>query len=143
MDLPTDSILMSLSLSVRSHHSIICELSCLFMALTIACPIPFKPSGKHILGTKNTGADPLSWPQTYPTWASATAVNSQLGTCQAFRVPFKLLSVIATIVSSAKTGVAYEPEMTKLLTPGLRILATGLHECASTTSFSRGSHWSK
>ena len=129
--------------AARSHRPAVRDLSRFLLALTLACPIPFKHSGKHLPGIDNHGADALSRPKDYPTWASATAQQSQLETCQAYRVPFKLLSVIATIISSAKTGEVYEPPTTALLTLELVTLSTGYKGSGSHSSLSRGSHRSR
>jgi len=137
------SALSWLRYAARSHRPLVRELSRFAMGLTLASPLSFKLSGRHIKGTLNVGADVLSRPADWPTWASATKEHSPLGTCQAYRVPFELLSELATIVSSAKTGEAFEPETTALLTLELTTLGTGSSESACNSSFSRGSHRSK
>jgi hypothetical protein len=129
--------------AARSHRPVVRELSRFLMALTLACPISFKLSGKHIQGVKNNGADALSRPWEYPTWACATKQQSQLVDCQAYRVPSELLSTIASIISSAKTGAAFEPPMTRLLTLVPTTLSTGYEESGSTSSASRRTHRSR
>jgi len=107
------------------------------MALTLAAAaVPFKVSGLHIAGVLNTEADTLSRfnsPDEHR-WDFVINKHSQLGTCQAFRLPHRLLSAIATIVSSAKTGVPYEPPTTALLMLEPTTLRTGSANSASTTS---------
>jgi hypothetical protein len=129
--------------AARSHRPSVRELSRFLLGLTLACSIPFKLSGRHIQGKKNVGADALSRPLEFPTWASATEQCSRLQTCQAYRVPFELLSALATIISCAKTGAVYEPPMTKLLTLALTTLSTGSADSASTSSASRPTHRSR
>lgn len=126
--------------AARSHRPVVRDLSRFFMALTLACPISFKLSGRHIQGKKNVGADALSRPADFPTWACATRAHSPLKTCQAYRVPSELLSSIAMIISAAKTGEEYEPAMTRLLTLELTTLSTGFDERGSNSSYSRGTH---
>ena len=129
--------------AARSHRPIVRELSRFAMALTLACPHSIKLSGEHLKGDLNKGADALSRPTEYPTWASATQQHSPLSNCQAFRVPYELLYTIAMIISSAKTGVLFEPEMTKLLNLELTTLSVGFNETSTQSSFSRGSHRAK
>jgi hypothetical protein len=113
------------------------------MALTLSCPYSLKLSSKHLSGKENQGADALSRPRDFPTWACATRRHSPLLNCQAYWVPYELLSVIAMIILSAKTGEVYEPEMTRLLTLELTTLSVGSNETSSQSSFSRGSHRKK
>jgi hypothetical protein len=129
--------------AARSHRPIVRELSRFAMALTLSCPYSLKLSSKHLSGKENQGADALSRPRDFPTWACATRRHFPLSNCQAYRVPYELLSVIATIISSAKTGVVYEPETTRLLTLELTTLSVGSNETSSQSSFSRGSHRTK
>jgi hypothetical protein len=62
--------------------------------------------------------------------------HSPLATCQAYRLPRELLSMIATIISSAKTGAPYKLPMTRLLTLVPSTLFIGSEGNASTTSLS-------
>ena len=125
--------------AARSHRPVVRELARLFMSLTLACAdIPFKVSGRHIAGVLNTIADTLSRfnsPEEHK-WAYVIGKHSQLATCQAYRLPRALLSTIATVISSAKTGVPFEPQTTALLTAELCTLRTGSANSASTTSLS-------
>ena len=129
--------------AARSHRPVVRDLSRFAMALTLSCPFSLKLSGRHLKGKLNKGADALSRPKEFPTWACATRMHSPLSNCQAYRVPYELLCTIATIISSAKTGVAFEPEMTKLLTLELITLSVGSNETSSQSSYSRGSHRTK
>jgi hypothetical protein len=129
--------------AARSHRPIVRNLSRFFMALTLASSASFKLSGSHIKGVDNMGADALSRPSDHPTWASVIAHHSPLATCPAYRVPFPLLSTLASVISSAKTGAAFEPPMTKLLTLVPTIMSTGSSSTARTSSLSRGAHRSK
>ena len=126
--------------AARSHRPLVRELSRFVMDLTLVCPHSLKLTGKHLSGSLNKGADALSRPNDYPTWASATQQHSPLSTCQAYRVPSMLLSSIAMTVLSATTGEAFEPEMTKLLTLALTTLSVGCNEMSTQSSYSRGSH---
>jgi hypothetical protein len=125
--------------AARSHRPLVRELSRFAMGLTLVCPHSLKLTGKHLSGSLNKGADALSRPNDYPTWASATQQHSPLSNCQAYRVPSMLLSSIAMTVSSAMTGEAFEPEMTKLLTLALTTLSVGCNEMSTQSSYSRGS----
>jgi hypothetical protein len=100
----------------RSHRPAVRALARFGMQLTLACPHPLKLSGRHLAGSLNKGADALSRPQEFPTWASVIEHHSPLARCQPYRVPFELLSTLATIITAAETGAVFEPEMTKLLT---------------------------
>lgn len=129
--------------AARSHRPMVRELSRFALALTLACPQSLKLSGEHLKGDLNKGADALSRPLDYPTWASATQQDSRLSSCQAYRVPYELLYTIAMILSSAKTGEVFEPEMTRLLNLELITLSVGFGETSTQSSFSRGSHRGK
>ena len=137
------SALSWLRYASRSHRPIVRELSRFAMGLTLACPLSLKLTGKHLSGILNKGADALSRPEKFPTWASAIAHHSPMKTCQPYRVPFELLSAIAKTCSSTKTGEVYEPEMTKLLTLALTTLSIGSDGMSRQSSLSRGSHRSR
>ena len=137
------SALSWLRYAARSHRPAVRELSRFALALTLACSFDMKLSGRHLAGSLNTGADALSRPQEFPMWDCAIKQHSPLAHCQAYRVPFELLSVLAEIISSAKTGVAYEPPTTELLTLALSTLSTGSGNSSSQSSLSRNSHRSK
>lgn len=129
--------------AARSHRPVVRELSRFFLALILASPVSFKLSGSHIRGMENCGADALSRPSAYPTWASVIEHHSPLVTCQAYRVPFPLLSTIASIISSAKTGAVYAPPTIELLTLAPTIMSTGSANMAQTSSLYRSAHRSK
>lgn len=137
------SALSWLRYAARSHRPMVRDLSRFALALTLACPQSLKLSGEHLKGDLNKGADALSRPLDYPTWASATQQDSRLLNCQAYRVPYELLSTIAMILSSARTGEVFEPEMTRLLNLELITLSVGFGETSTQSSFSRGSHRGK
>ena len=137
------SALSWLCYASHSHQPIMRELSHFALGLTLASPIPPKLVGSHIKGDLNLGADALSWPKEYTTWACATKQHSPLGTCQAYQVLHELLPVLAMIVTLAKTGVAYKPPTTALLTLEPTTLVTGWLELGLNSSYSRGSHQSK
>lgn len=96
-------------------------LACFGMDLIISCPVPHKISGRHLAGLLNIKAGALSRFSEPPkgggrTWASVTSLCSRLETRQAYCLPHKLLSMLATIISSATTGEQFEPQTTQLLT---------------------------
>ena len=66
------SALSWLRYASHSHQPIMWELSHFALGLTLASPIPPKLVGIHIKGNLNLGADTLSWPKEYPTWACTT-----------------------------------------------------------------------
>jgi hypothetical protein len=74
------------------------------------------------------------------TWASVIVQHSPLSTCQAYHLPRELLSVLlsvlAMIISSAKTGAPYEAQMTRLLTLVPSTLFIGSERNTSMTSLS-------
>jgi hypothetical protein len=125
----------------RTKRPVVRALSRFILDLTLSCSVSHKLSGLHLQGTLNIGADKLSRFEPPPkgggkTWASVIAQHSPLMTCQAYRLPRELLSVIATIISSAKTGAPYEPPTTRLLTLVPSTLFIGSEGNASTTSLS-------
>jgi hypothetical protein len=125
----------------RSHRPAVRELSRFVLDLTLSCLISHKMSGRHIEGKKNVGADKLSRFDDPPegggrTWASVISQHSPLRTCRAYRLPRELLSSLVMILSSAKTGVPYEPPTTRLLTLVPCTLSVGSEGNASTTSLS-------
>jgi hypothetical protein len=125
------------------HHLIVHELSHFAMALTLSCCYSLKLSSKHLSGkSENQVVDALSRLRDFPTWACTTQWHSLLSTCQAYWVPYEILYVIALIISSAKTGVVYEPEMTRLLTLELFTLSVGSNETSSHW-FPSGWIWTK
>jgi len=119
------SALSWLRYASRSHRPIVRALARFAVQLTMSSPFPLKLSGRHLKGILNKGADALSRPLEFPTWASAIEQHSPLATCQPYRVPFEMLVEIATLITKAETGEAYEPEMTRLLTPVLTTLNIG------------------
>ena len=74
----------------RSHRPAVRALARFGMQLMLACPHPLKLSGKHLAGPLNKGADALSRPREFPTWASVIEHHSPLARCQPYRVPFEL-----------------------------------------------------
>ncbi len=125
----------------RTKHPVVRELSHFIMDLTLSCPICHKLSGLHLQGIQNIGVDELSYfkPPTKGgghTWASIIAQHSPHSTCQAYRLLRELLSVLAMIIPSAKTGAPYELPMTRLLTLMPSNLFIGSERNASTTSLS-------
>jgi hypothetical protein len=133
------SALSWLRYAARSHRPVVRALARFGMQLTLSCPFPLKIFGKHLSGKLNKGADALSRPQEFPTWASAIAQHSPLALCQPCRVPFELLVTLASVTTAAETGEAYEPEMTKLLTLVLTTLSVGSEGNSAHTSASRAS----
>ena len=133
------SALSWLRYAARSHRPIVRDLARFCMALTLFfCDAPLKVSGRHLAGKKNVEADSLSRfdsPEEFQ-WDYVIDRHSHLSSCQAYQVPRKLLSVISQIVSSAKTGVAYEPPMMELSTLELRTLSNGSTPLGSRTSLS-------
>ena len=123
----------------RSHRPAVRALARFGMQLTLSCLHSLKISGKHLAGLLNTGADALSRPQDYPSWASAIKRHSPLERCQPYRVPYELRVALATMITAAETGVAYEPEMTKLLTLVPTTLSIGAESNSVRTSASRAS----
>ena len=69
----------------------------------------------HLEGKKNKVADALSRPELHPTIASAIEQYSQLQSCQAFLLPYGLLSTIARWISYDEIGASCADEMTKVL----------------------------
>ena len=63
--------------------------------------------------------------------ASVIAKWSQLQTCRICLLPFELLSIIASTISSPPTGAKYNDITTKLLTLELRYLPVGVYEIDS------------
>jgi hypothetical protein len=123
----------------RSHRPAVRALARFGMQLTLACPHPLKISGAHLPGPLNQGADALSRPQEFPTWASVITHHSPLARCRPYRVPFELQSTIASTITAAETGVVYEPETTKLLTLELTTLHVGSKGNSVRSSASRPS----
>ena len=99
--------------------------------LVRAAELLTKVSPKHFPGDQNVVADALSRP---PTRASPNqnvldcviAQWSQLDKCRICLLPFKLLSEIASVISSRATAVQYEVLTTNLLTLELDILDLGV-----------------
>jgi hypothetical protein len=125
----------------RTKHPVVRKLSRFIMDLTLSFPICHKLSGLHLQGTQNIGADNLLYFEPPlkgggRTWASLIAQHSPHSTCQAYRLPRELLSVLAVIISSAKTGASYELPMTRLLTLMPSTLFIGSKRNALMTSLS-------
>jgi hypothetical protein len=73
-------------------------------------------NSNHIQGIQNDEADACSRPEKFPSLDSAINQFSQLQTCQPFRLPYGLLSTIATIISSPRIEATFEQQMIALLT---------------------------
>jgi len=123
--------------AARSHSPAVRRLTRFATALLTLSDPPSQIDANHIPGRLNTGADALSRPTTYPTWASVIAQCSELADCTAYRLPLRLLSLLSSLTSSTSTEVGFEQEMTKLWTVEVTTLPIGAHGMASTTSLSR------
>jgi hypothetical protein len=65
-------------------------------------------NSNRIQGIRNNEADACSRPEKFPSLDSAINQFSQLRTCQPFRLPYGLLSMIATIISSRRIEDMFE-----------------------------------
>ena len=73
----------------------------------------------HLAGKLNEEADTLSWRSKsgqVPSWEHVTSQHSQLRTCQICLLPRKLLSTLASTISSPQTEVTFDSVPTDLLT---------------------------
>jgi hypothetical protein len=121
-----------MSLASRTKNPLLQGLARIGAALLVrAAELLTKVSPKHFPGDQNVVADALSRP---PTRASPNqnvldcviAQWSQLDKCRICLLPFKLLSEIASVISSRATAVQYEVLTTNLLTLELDILDLGV-----------------
>jgi hypothetical protein len=131
------SALSWLKYAGRSRRPAIQRLARFCSALLFFDPFQGKIIPDHIPGKRNEGADTLSRPQLFPTWASVTAHCSPLSSLTAYQVPSELLSALSSIVSSTPTAATYATLTTKLSKLELRTLRTGSNGMATTTSASR------
>ena len=123
--------------AARSHSQPVRRLTRFATALLIFSDSPSQIPADHIAGQDNKGADALSRPTRFPTWASVIAQCSELAVCKAYRLPCRLLSLLSLLTSSKSTEVAFEQEMIKLWTAEVTSLPIGADGTASTTSLSR------
>ena len=121
-----------MSLASRTKNPLLQGLARIGAALLVrAAELLTKVSPKHFPGDQNVVADALSRP---PTRASPNqnvldcviAQWSQLDKCRICLLRFKLLSEIASVISSRATAVQYEVLTTNLLTLELDILDLGV-----------------
>lgn len=125
--------------AARSHSPAVQRLTRLATALLVSHTVPSQITTNHIPGWQNTGADALSRPTQYPTWASVIEQCSELADCKAYRLPRRLLSLLSSLISSTSTEVEFEQEMTELWKVEVTSLPLGVNGMASTTSLSQRS----
>jgi hypothetical protein len=127
-----------------SHCANVHSLAHFTLALLFASGFQGKVQGHHLASHLNQGANALSHCITYPTWACLMAQCSQLLTCITYRLPCKLLSLLASMSSGAQTGEVSVAQMTRLLlnlVPNTR--RVGSSRIATTTSLLQPSRLSR
>lgn len=121
------SSLSWLMFAARTKRAPIRRLARLCQCMLTSAPISLCIQASHIRGIENDDADILSRPVSRaPTWASVTEHGSpELTNCQPYRVPHRLLSVIAKTINSTEIEDSLESEMTKLWTLAPNTLSPG------------------
>jgi hypothetical protein len=137
------SALSWLRYASRSHRPHVSRLARFVSALLFASDFQGKIQGRHLAGQINRGADALSRCRQYPTWASATAQCSLLSSCDTYRIPHELLSVLGSMTSNKPIEVEYAALTIKLLKLVPNTLRVGWNEMAMTTSRSKPSRTTK
>ena len=112
----------------RSRHSIIQNVTRAYAAmLTFCLPSSFTITSSHIPGKLNVGADALSRPYQFSTWAAVYQAEPSLAPLPLYQVPSALLLHLRSIVLQPATGDQLERATLELLgnvhltsTPGAR-----------------------
>ncbi len=113
--------------AARAHSPVVRTLA--YIAQRIICLSQtsdvVRIATSHIKGSDNTIADAMSRPQLHGSLGCAIRFFSLEGICSVYLIHFKLLSLIATAISSTSTGARFEEAMTALLNHEPRILSDG------------------
>ena len=104
--------------AAHSHQQAICNLAYLCHHLIVFLQtVEFATfKGQHIQGKENIKVDALSCPELFPTLASTIMQHSQLQTCHAFLLPFRLLSMITRALSYPTIEASFINKIIALLT---------------------------
>ena len=105
--------------------------------LVAAANLTMRVQPQHIAGLKNGEADCLSRlknGRNVPSWDAVIAECSQLGMCHICLLPSKLLTILASLISSEPIVATYEQVTTELLTLDVVILPLGLRPSTLTST---------
>ena len=117
--------------AARSHSAPVRRLTRFAAALLTFNDLQVQLTSSHIRGIHNVGADALSRPSRFPTWASVIRQCSELATCTAYHLPLPVLSLLSSFLSCKPPEGRLETLTTRLWTLAVPSLPPGATDTTS------------